>query len=42
MNFITKKEELKSLLRNHLLPLINGRCVFLELPYYPNIGDLLI
>lgn len=42
MKFIEKKQYLKSYIKNNLLPLIDNDCIYLELPYYPNIGDLLI
>ena len=42
MNFTEKKRNLKDCIKKNLLPLITSDCIYLELPYYPNIGDLLI
>lgn len=42
MNFTEKKQNLKFYIKKNLLPLIPSDCIYLELPYYPNIGDLLI
>lgn len=42
MNFTEKTQNLKFYIEKNLLPLILDDCIYLELPYYPNIGDLLI
>ncbi len=42
MELLHKKEELRSLVCNTLLPLIDKDYIFIDLPYYQNIGDVLI
>jgi len=42
MLFDKKIIELKSLIYKTLSPYLSSKCAFLELPYYPNVGDLLI
>jgi pyruvyl transferase EpsO len=47
MNFNEKIKQLSQIIDEQLLPIINRNtnkkeCVFLELPYYNNIGDILI
>jgi pyruvyl transferase EpsO len=42
MVFQEKINSLKTLLYKELTPLINGNYILLDLPYYHNIGDLLI
>lgn len=42
MNFHEKIEELKSIIHQQLAPLIDNDYVLYEVPYYNNIGDLLI
>lgn len=42
MNYIEKILELRYAINQQLLPLINSNYVYLELPYYENIGDTLI
>ena len=42
MLFSEKIAELKNLIVNTLTPLIDNDYVLLELPYYSNVGDLLI
>lgn len=42
MNFATKVGQLQRLLEGTLLPLINNDYVLLDVPYYNNIGDVLI
>lgn len=42
MNFATKIEQLQKLLAEILLPLIDCNYVLLDVPYYNNIGDVLI
>jgi pyruvyl transferase EpsO len=40
--FITQIEKLKDIIRDNLIHLINNDYIYLDLPYYTNIGDLLI
>lgn len=42
MNFAQKVDALRSVIRYQLIPLISDSYVFLDLPYYTNIGDALI
>lgn len=42
MNTDIKISELKSLIKKELRPYISNECVFYELPYHNNVGDLLI
>lgn len=42
MNFRTKKIELKNIIYNRLYPLIDNNYVLYEVPFYNNVGDLLI
>lgn len=42
MNYIEKISELRQIINQKLLPLIDSNYVYLELPYYENIGDTLI
>jgi exopolysaccharide biosynthesis predicted pyruvyltransferase EpsI len=42
MNSKNKIKELKTLIHKSLKPLINSNYIFLDLPYYTNIGDTLI
>lgn len=42
MNFVQKVDILRSIIRDQLIPLISDSYVFLDLPYYTNIGDVLI
>jgi len=42
MNFRDKITQLKSLIAGALTPLIDHDYWYLELPYYTNIGDVLI
>ena len=42
MTHIEKILELRQAINRQLLPLIDSNYVFLELPYYENIGDTLI
>lgn len=41
-NYTEKIDFLKSKINEELLPLISGPCIYLDLPYHPNIGDTLI
>jgi len=40
--FIYQTEKLKKIIKSNLLQLINNDYIFLDLPYYTNIGDTLI
>ncbi|MBR3071817.1 polysaccharide pyruvyl transferase family protein [Fibrobacter sp.] len=42
MNYLKKLLELRQIINQQLLPLIDFNYVYLELPYYENIGDTLI
>jgi pyruvyl transferase EpsO len=42
MNFIDKKKNLVSIITNTLIPLIDNDIVLMDVPYYANIGDILI
>ena len=42
MNYISKINELSSIIKKEITPLINNDYVLWGLPYYPNIGDTLI
>ena len=42
MNYIDKINELKNIIRERLTPYINNDYIFIGLPYYDNIGDILI
>lgn len=42
MDSKTKINELKTIIHNSLKPVINNNYIYLDLPYYPNIGDTLI
>ena len=42
MNYSDKIKQLRSIINNQLLPLIDSDYAYLELPYYENIGDTLI
>lgn len=42
MNYIEKISELRQIINNQLLPLVDSDYAYLELPYYENIGDTLI
>lgn len=42
MELLHKKEELRRIVNNALLPLIDNDYIFIDLPYYQNIGDVLI
>lgn len=42
MNYIEKISELRQIINNQLLPLLDSDYAYLELPYYENIGDTLI
>jgi exopolysaccharide biosynthesis predicted pyruvyltransferase EpsI len=41
-SFINQTEKLKKIIKNNLIPLINNDYIYLDLPFYTNIGDLLI
>ncbi len=42
MSNVQKVSELKKVIKNGLTPLINNNYIFLDLPYYTNVGDILI
>lgn len=42
MDYSKKITELRSIINERLLPLIDNDYIYLDLPYYSNIGDLLI
>lgn len=42
MNHIEKQKQLRSLIEQTLTPLINANYVLLDVPYYFNVGDVLI
>lgn len=42
MNIKEKKEQLMDLISSNLTPLIDNDYVYLDLPYYNNLGDTLI
>lgn len=42
MNHINKIQQLRNIINQQLLPLIDSDYAYLELPYYENIGDTLI
>lgn len=42
MDFNAKKTELKNIIYNRLSPLIDNHYVLYEVPFYNNVGDLLI
>ncbi len=42
MELLQKKGQLREIIRNSLIPLIDNDYIFIDLPYYKNIGDILI